>query len=136
MTKNPRTPPLPARRYKIGTKRRFIGIEVDENYHRNSSYLLFLSLFASLWSYDAIVRITRLRMGSSILAESEGTVPHDPAMAASAAELPLEGMMADERRTQILKTVRSAGRVRVNELASRFSTSAVTIRNDLNELHR
>jgi DeoR family transcriptional regulator of aga operon len=32
--------------------------------------------------------------------------------------------------------VRSAGRVKVNELASRFSTSAVTIRNDLNELHQ
>jgi DeoR family transcriptional regulator of aga operon len=45
-------------------------------------------------------------------------------------------MMAEERRTQILQTVRSAGRVKVNELASRFSTSAVTIRNDLNELHQ
>jgi DeoR/GlpR family transcriptional regulator of sugar metabolism len=74
--------------------------------------------------------------GSSILDESEGTVHHDPAMAAPAAELPLDGMMADERRTQILQTVRSAGRVRVNELARRFSTSAVTIRNDLNELHQ
>jgi DeoR family transcriptional regulator of aga operon len=57
-------------------------------------------------------------------------------MAASAAEPPLDGMMAEERRTQILKIVRSAGRVRVNELAGRFSTSAVTIRNDLNELHQ
>jgi DeoR family transcriptional regulator of aga operon len=57
-------------------------------------------------------------------------------MAASAAEPPLDGMMAEERRTQILKILRSAGRVKVNELAGRFSTSAVTIRNDLNELHQ
>jgi DeoR family transcriptional regulator of aga operon len=41
-------------------------------------------------------------------------------------------MMAEERRTQILQIVRSEGRARVNELASRFSSSAVTIRNDLN----
>jgi DeoR/GlpR family transcriptional regulator of sugar metabolism len=45
-------------------------------------------------------------------------------------------MMAEERRTQILQIVRSEGRARVNELASRFSSSAVTIRNDLNELHQ
>ena len=44
--------------------------------------------------------------------------------------------MAEERRTQILQIVRSEGRARVNELASRFSSSAVTIRNDLNELHQ
>ena len=37
-------------------------------------------------------------------------------MAASAAEPLLEGMMAAERRTQILQMVRSAGRVKVNEL--------------------
>jgi DeoR family transcriptional regulator of aga operon len=49
-------------------------------------------------------------------------------------ELQLDGMMAEERRTQILQMLRSAGRVRVNELASQFNTSAVTIRNDLNEL--
>jgi DeoR family transcriptional regulator of aga operon len=49
-------------------------------------------------------------------------------------ELQLDGMMAEERRTQILQILRSAGRVRVNELASQFNTSAVTIRNDLNEL--
>jgi DeoR/GlpR family transcriptional regulator of sugar metabolism len=49
---------------------------------------------------------------------------------------PLDGMMAEERRTQILQIVRSEGRARVNELASRFSSSAVTIRNDLNELHQ
>jgi DeoR/GlpR family transcriptional regulator of sugar metabolism len=52
------------------------------------------------------------------------------------AEQPLEGMMSEERRTQILQIVRSKGRAKVNELAHRFSTSAVTIRNDLNELHQ
>ena len=74
--------------------------------------------------------------GSSKLHVSEGTILHQPLMAASAAEPPLDGMMAEERRTQILKILRSAGRVKVNELAGRFSTSAVTIRNDLNELHQ
>jgi DeoR/GlpR family transcriptional regulator of sugar metabolism len=48
----------------------------------------------------------------------------------------MDGMMAEERRTQILQIVRSEGRVRVNDLVNRFSTSAVTIRNDLNELHQ
>ncbi len=51
-------------------------------------------------------------------------------------ETPLDGMMAEERRTQILQIVRSAGRVKVNQLTKRFNTSAVTIRNDLNELHQ
>ena len=50
-------------------------------------------------------------------------------------EQSVDGMMADERRTEILQILRSAGRVRVNELAIRFNTSTVTIRNDLNELH-
>ncbi len=45
-----------------------------------------------------------------------------------------DGMMADERRTQILQILHRAGRVRVNELVTQFNTSAVTIRNDLNEL--
>ena len=54
----------------------------------------------------------------------------------SALHRPLDGMMAEERRTQILQIVRSEGRARVNELANRFSSSAVTIRNDLNELHQ
>src|SRR6202166_3548001 len=54
----------------------------------------------------------------------------------SASPRPLDGMMAEERRTQILQIVRSEARARVNELASRFSSSAVTIRNDLNELHQ
>jgi DeoR family transcriptional regulator of aga operon len=52
------------------------------------------------------------------------------------AESPMDGMMAEERRTQILQIVRSAGRVKVNLLTKRFKTSAVTIRNDLNELHQ
>jgi DeoR/GlpR family transcriptional regulator of sugar metabolism len=45
-------------------------------------------------------------------------------------------MMAAERRTQIVQIVRSKGRVKVNELKQRFRTSAVTIRNDLNDLHQ
>ncbi|WP_144312421.1 DeoR/GlpR family DNA-binding transcription regulator [Terriglobus saanensis] len=45
-----------------------------------------------------------------------------------------EGMMAEERRMQILQILRSEGRAKVNELAQRFNTSAVTIRSDLNEL--
>ena len=60
----------------------------------------------------------------------------EPATGGSVAEMPLDGMMAEERRTQILQIVRTEGRARVNELASRFSSSAVTIRNDLNELHQ
>src|ERR1035438_10429157 len=66
----------------------------------------------------------------------EGEVSLDPAMVPSAEETPLDGMMAEERRTQILQIVRSAGRVRGNGLARRFNTSAVTIRSDLNELHQ
>ncbi len=45
-------------------------------------------------------------------------------------------MMAAERRTQIVQLVRIKGRVKVNELKNRFRTSAVTIRNDLNDLHQ
>ena len=52
----------------------------------------------------------------------------------SANEVQLDGIMAEERRTQILQILRRAGRVKVNDLASQFNTSAVTIRNDLNEL--
>ena len=46
----------------------------------------------------------------------------------------LDGMMAEERRTQILQILHAQGRVKVDELKNRFGTSAVTIRNDLNEL--
>jgi len=52
------------------------------------------------------------------------------------AEHSLDGLMAEERRTQILQIVRSAGRAKVNELTQLFNTSAVTIRNDLKELHQ
>lgn len=49
---------------------------------------------------------------------------------------PPDGMLGEERRVHILQIVRSEGHVRVNELASLFKTSAVTIRNDLKELHQ
>jgi DeoR/GlpR family transcriptional regulator of sugar metabolism len=66
----------------------------------------------------------------------EETLPHGLGMEDSASPRPQDGMMAEERRTQILQIVRTEGRARVNELANRFSSSAVTIRNDLNELHQ
>ncbi len=46
-----------------------------------------------------------------------------------------DGMMAEERRSQILQIIRAEGRAKVNDLVHRFKTSAVTIRSDLNELH-
>jgi DeoR/GlpR family transcriptional regulator of sugar metabolism len=49
--------------------------------------------------------------------------------------IPMDGLMGEDRRTQILQIVRHKGRVRVNDLANRFGTSSVTVRNDLNELH-
>jgi DeoR family transcriptional regulator of aga operon len=67
---------------------------------------------------------------------SEVIAHHEKETAVFAANAPLDGMMAEERRTQILQLVRSAGRVKVNDLSRRFNTSAVTIRNDLNELHQ
>jgi DeoR/GlpR family transcriptional regulator of sugar metabolism len=74
--------------------------------------------------------------GDSKLKPSKETNYHEPVVAVASPEPPLDGMMAEERRTQILQTVLSAGRVRVNELANRFNTSAVTIRNDLNDLQQ
>jgi DeoR family transcriptional regulator of aga operon len=47
-----------------------------------------------------------------------------------------DALMSEERRMQIVQLVRERGRVLVHELSERFSTSAVTIRNDLNELHK
>jgi len=44
--------------------------------------------------------------------------------------------MAQQRRKQIEQLVRSAGSVRVSELASRFQVSEVTIRSDLDQLER
>jgi DeoR/GlpR family transcriptional regulator of sugar metabolism len=73
---------------------------------------------------------------SSMVDDSEEGSALEPATGGSAAETPQDGMMAEERRTQILQIIRSAGRVRVNGLATRFNTSAVTIRSDLNELHQ
>jgi DeoR family transcriptional regulator of aga operon len=46
-----------------------------------------------------------------------------------------DAMMGEERRAEILQIVRREGRVKVNELASLFNTSEVTIRIDLNDLH-
>jgi DeoR/GlpR family transcriptional regulator of sugar metabolism len=73
------------------------------------------------------------RIGSNALEETpvNGSSTED-----AAPSRPQDGMMAEERRTQILQIVRAEGRARVNELANRFSSSAVTIRNDLNELHQ
>jgi DeoR family transcriptional regulator of aga operon len=76
-----------------------------------------------------------MRKGRPIANLPEETVP-SLSVEDSASPRPLDGMMAEERRTQILQIVRTEGRARVNELASRFSSSAVTIRNDLNELHQ
>ncbi len=67
-------------------------------------------------------------MKKVIVQENKGTARGD--------ELAPDGMMAEERRMQILQIVRSEGRAKVNELARRFKTSAVTIRSDLNELHQ
>ena len=63
---------------------------------------------------------------------AKAPVPSTPLM--NDAPPPLDGMMAEERRTQILQILHAQGRVKVDELKNRFGTSAVTIRNDLNEL--
>jgi DeoR/GlpR family transcriptional regulator of sugar metabolism len=73
---------------------------------------------------------------NSIVDDPEEASALEPANGGPGAEMPLDGMMAEERRTQILQIIRSAGRVRVNGLATRFNTSAVTIRSDLNDLHQ
>jgi DeoR family transcriptional regulator of aga operon len=67
---------------------------------------------------------------------SADAIQNDPEVAVHAADTPLDGMMAEERRRQILQIVQNSRRAKVNELASRFNISAVTIRNDLNELHQ
>ena len=79
----------------------------------------------------------------SLLYAAEKTVQSTMVPEESVSPLPGEGsqfshdgIMAEERRAQILRIVRAQGRVRVNELAHRFNTSEVTIRNDLNELHQ
>jgi len=74
--------------------------------------------------------------GDSILHKPDETAHNASVMASSATELTTDAMMGEERRKQILQIVRSKGRVKVNELADLFNISAVTIRIDLNELHR
>src|ERR1017187_1318938 len=67
--------------------------------------------------------------------KSDETIHRASVTVDSTTEHLLSGMMAEERRMQILQIVRSEGRAKVNQLATLFNTSAVTIRNDLNELH-
>jgi DeoR/GlpR family transcriptional regulator of sugar metabolism len=78
-------------------------------------------------------RVKAMAKGRSVSSAVEETLG---GAAEDSAPRPQDGMMAEERRTQILQIVRAEGRARVNELANRFSSSAVTIRNDLNELHQ
>jgi DeoR/GlpR family transcriptional regulator of sugar metabolism len=68
--------------------------------------------------------------GDAAAQRTEGSGP------AIVTPLPHDGMMGEERRAQILQIVRREGRAKVNELASFFNTSEVTIRIDLNELHQ
>jgi DeoR family transcriptional regulator, aga operon transcriptional repressor len=70
---------------------------------------------------------TRRRRGAAVSKLRRDVLP---------VEHPMDGLMAEERRTQIMQIVRGEGRVRVNDLVNRFGTSAVTVRNDLNELHQ
>ena len=65
-----------------------------------------------------------------------GATARETAGSGAATDAPIDGLMAEERRTQILQIVRTTGRAKVNELTHLFNTSAVTIRNDLNELHQ
>ena len=48
----------------------------------------------------------------------------------------IETLLSEERRMQIARLVSERGRVLVHELSEEFNMSTVTIRNDLNELHR
>ncbi len=75
-----------------------------------------------------------MKNGIARIGVSAGPGAHQRNGNASADEVQVDGMMAEERRTQILQILRKAGRARVNELASQFNISAVTIRNDLNDL--
>jgi DeoR family transcriptional regulator of aga operon len=73
----------------------------------------------------------------SVTAElATGAVSQEASHAGFTPDAPLDGLMAEERRNQILQIVRSAGRAKVNELSHLFNASAVTIRHDLNELHQ
>jgi len=72
--------------------------------------------------------------GNARIAASAGPGAQRQNGGSSAHEVQPDGMMAEERRTQILQIIHKAGRGKVNELASQFNTSAVTIRHDLNDL--
>ena len=61
--------------------------------------------------------------GSSIADAPEGAIPLVPAMAASAGETPLDGMMAEERRTQILQDSRRRPNSGASESCSRSRTA-------------
>jgi DeoR family transcriptional regulator of aga operon len=76
-----------------------------------------------------------LTKGSLKASKSEKTAEDEGSSTATATAPSHDGMMGEERRAQILQIVRREGRVKVNELASLFNTSEVTIRIDLNELH-
>jgi DeoR/GlpR family transcriptional regulator of sugar metabolism len=71
-----------------------------------------------------------------IVQKAEEVVQSASATGGSITQPVMDGMMGEERRAQILQIVRSEGRVKVNELATLFNTSEVTIRIDLNELHQ
>lgn len=75
-----------------------------------------------------------MKNGIARFGVSAGPRAHERNGNTSENEVQADGMMAQERRTQILQILRKAGRARVNELASHFNISAVTIRNDLNDL--
>jgi DeoR family transcriptional regulator of aga operon len=74
--------------------------------------------------------------GSSIAHTREAKAHSVSVSKDTKAEPSSEGMLGEERRAQIVQIVRNKGHVRVNELAGLFNTSAVTVRNDLNELHQ
>ena len=68
--------------------------------------------------------------------ESKERIPFMPKVEGATQITGPDALMSEERRLQIVQLVRERGRVLVQELSERFGTSAVTIRNDLNELHR
>jgi DeoR family transcriptional regulator of aga operon len=67
-------------------------------------------------------------------ASPSGKTP--PAKVGGSAAQGIEELLTEERRGQIVQLARKHGRVLVRELSERFNISAVTIRNDLNDLHR
>ncbi|HUO35068.1 MAG TPA: transcriptional repressor AgaR [Candidatus Acidoferrum sp.] len=57
-------------------------------------------------------------------------------MKRSKTKLVKDSMLAEERRRKIVELTERDGRVTVNDLARRYSTSLITIRKDLEHLHR